>query len=179
VRRVIPVGLKHRHETRRGRSHEPFGDTDPVERRTQIGEVLSERLAIAHRDRADADGASCHIGAGHPFIGGDEVRMLPRVQARLGGLVAGEPREAVRNVGRITGLRHLAVIDDVDTGVRLAANDVDDRLPGQAVELGLVVGLALVLAHQELAQLGRPRQAPDMGRQNAILAGLHRHLPFF
>src|SRR5580692_6037089 len=177
VGRVMPVGLKHRHETGRSGGHEPFGDRDLGERRAQIGEVLGEGLAVPQGHRADTDGASRYIGAGHPLIGGDEVRVLPGVQARLGGLVTGESGKAVRDIGRVAGLRHLAVIDDVDADIGLAANDVDDSLPGQAVEFGLVIRLALVLAHQELAQLGRPRQAPDMGRQNAVLAGLHWHSP--
>jgi hypothetical protein len=43
--------------------------------------------------------------------------------------------------------RHLAVIDDIDAGYRLAPDDIDDRLARDASEFFLVIGFALVLAH--------------------------------
>ena len=54
VARVIGVALEHRHQTRRGRGHEPFDHRDLIECRAQIGEVLAQRLAVAPGDRADA-----------------------------------------------------------------------------------------------------------------------------
>jgi hypothetical protein len=162
VRRVIPVGLEHRHETRRGGCHEPFGNRDSGECGAQIGDVLGQRLTVANRHRGNTHGASCHIGTRHPLIGCEKVGMVPSVEPRLGRLVPGKPRQAVGDIGRIAGLRHLAVIDDVDTDLRLASHDVYDRLPRQASERSVIVGLSLILAHQQLAQFGRAWETPDM-----------------
>ena len=76
----------------------------------------------------------------------------------------------VHNYGRLT--HNLAVSDN---GQSVAGTGPIS--PGQTVELRLVVGLALVLAYQQFPELGWPRQAPDVGRQNAVLARLHRHSP--
>ena len=100
--------------------------------------------------------------------------MVPGIEPRLGRLVPGKPGQAVGDISGIAGLRHLPVIDDVDADRSLAADDVDDRLAHQPVERVLVIRLALILAHQHLPQLGRARQAADMGRQDAVLTRLHR-----
>ena len=110
---------------------------------------MLERLAVAHRDRPDAHRTPRDIGAGHPLIGGEKIGVVPGVEPGHRRLVAGKPREPVGDIGRIPRLRHLAVIDDVDAGCGLAPDDVGDRLPGQAIERSLVIGLALILVHQE------------------------------
>src|SRR4029077_13680045 len=91
---------------------------------------------------------------------------------------AGKPGQPVGDIGRVTRLRHLAVIDDVDARLGLAADDVENGLAGQPLELCLVVGLALVLGDEEPAQFGRPGQTSDMGGKNTILARLHRDTLF-
>jgi len=55
VCRVVAVVLEHRHEARRPRGHEALDHIHLGERLAQVGEVLGQRLAVAQRDRADAD----------------------------------------------------------------------------------------------------------------------------
>jgi len=128
--------------------HEALDRAHLGERRLQVGEVLPQRLAIAHRDRADADGAACDIGAGHPFERGQEVRVVAGVEPGLRRLVPFEARQPVGDIGRIARFRHLAVIDDVDADLGLAADDREDCLARQPFQLRLVIGLALILLHQ-------------------------------
>ena len=91
--------------------------------------------AVLPGDRTDAEGAARGIDPGHPLVGGQEVRMIAGVEPRFRRLVPGKAGEAIGDIGRIAGLRHLPVIDDVDPDRDLAADDVDDRLahqPGRA-----------------------------------------------
>ena len=132
VRRVIAVVLEYRHQAGRGGGDKPFDGRDLGKRVAEIGEVLGERLAVIPSHRTDAYRAPRHVRTGHPLIGGEKIRVVPGVEPRLGRLMAGKPREPVGDIGGVAGLRHLAVIDDVDAGLHLAADDVEDRLPGQA-----------------------------------------------
>ena len=169
----MAVVLKHRHETGRGGGHEAFGDADLGERVAQIGDVLVEGLAVPDRDRPNTDRAARHIGAGHPRIGRHEIRVVARVEARLRRLVPGKPGQAVGDIGRIARFRHLAIIDDIDAGCRLAAHDREDRISGLPLDRRPVVRLALVLGDQQLTQFQRAGQAADMRGQDTVLARPH------
>ena len=68
----------------------------------------------------------------------------------------------------VAALAELAVADDVDAGLHLAADDLLDRFLQARLIGGLVVGLLAFDLAQELDQLGRPHQAADMGGANAI-----------
>ena len=74
--------------------------------------------------------------------------MVAGIEPRLCRLVPGKAGQPVGDISRIARFRHLAVIDDVDADCRLTRNDVRNGLAHQAVELGFVVGFALVLADQ-------------------------------
>ena len=56
------------------------------------------------------------------------ARKLHQVLARLARRVAGEPGEAVLDVGGVADLAHLAVAHDVDAGLDLPAHDFRDRV---------------------------------------------------
>ncbi len=58
----------------------------------------------------------------------EQPRKLDQVLAGLARRIAGEAGEAIRDVGRVADLAHLAVADDVDAGLDLAAHDVRDRV---------------------------------------------------
>ncbi len=173
VARIIGIGLKHRDEAGRGGGHKSLDGRDLVERRAQIGEVLVQRLTVAPGDWPDAHRTPSDVRTGHPLQRGEEVRVVLGVEPRLGRLMPGKARKAVGDIGRIAGLRHFAVIDDVDADRSLAADDVEHGLTHHPVEFALIKGFALILAHQHLPQFGRPRQAADMGRQDTVLARLH------
>ena len=92
-------------------------------------------------------------------------------------ILAAEAGEAILDVGRVADLAGLAVADDIDADGNLMRDDVGDRLVDLAVEFGMVVRLVLVLLHQQIDQRLRPRQAADMGRQDAVRAEFHGFLP--
>jgi hypothetical protein len=79
-----------------------------------------------------------------------------------------EPGHALVQVGDPGGLAHLAVVDDVDAGLGLAAHLVGDRLLQRALIGVLVVGLAAVLELEELEQLGRPDQAAGVRSEDFV-----------
>ena len=113
-----------------------------------------------HRDRADADRAAGGVVAGHPRVGGDEVRMRPGIEPRFGRLVAGKPGQPVGDIGRIARLRHLAVVDDVDAGLGLAPHDREHRLAGQPRQRSGVVGSSLSFATSSSRNAGGRGRLP-------------------
>jgi hypothetical protein len=90
---------------------------------------------------------------------------LPAEPAHPAGHVGGEPRPGL-----------LAVVADVDPDGELAVDRPAHGGVGLAGERPEVDRLAAVLADQEVPERRRPGQAPDVGRQDAILAALHRAL---
>jgi hypothetical protein len=120
-----------------------------------------------------------HRGAaGHRFL---EIALVvrgecgdlgrERVQARAG--LDGEALEPLAHVGEEAGLRLLAVAGDVDAAVDLLLDAGMHR-----VAHGRLPGLAgRALAHQ-VEQRMRPRQAADMGGEDAVGAVLDAHRRF-
>jgi hypothetical protein len=67
----------------------------------------------------------------------------------------------------------LAVINDVDAGVRLLPHNFGDRSANSGRKYTPIVVLAEFLAVQCGHQIRRPRQAAGVRRQNTIRAGFH------
>src|SRR6516162_7881714 len=94
-----------------------------------------------------------------------------RVRTRL------DAGEAVVDIGDKPEPAHLSIGDDIDAGFGLLLDDFGNRALDPAhITLGIKRG-AFLLSHGHCQQIGRPRQAPDMGRQYATRAVLHRYLP--
>ncbi len=87
---------------------------------------------------------------------------------------AGEARHALRHVGLKSDPPLLAVIADIDAGLHLPLDDVADRLVHFGGEQLRIVGLALLLRHQQLAQRLVARQAADVRGEDAIAAEKHK-----
>ncbi len=154
-----------------------------IERRTVIGQRAGadplttrrrrRRLAVGNR----TTGVVALAGGGllervESGVGaGERLPVSTRGHHRPGGHVerpqveAADPLVEVRDPAR---LAHLAVVDDVDPDLDLAAHDVGDGLPQAFGVRRLVDLLPRLLGAQERQQLGRPDQAADMGRHDPV-----------
>ena len=148
-----------------------------AERRLEVGDVALHRVLVAQLDRP------LHIGH-HEMpaafvldeqlvddvgklaeIGRDELRAI------------GEAGVALHHVVAEADLAHLAVGDDVDAGLALLADHLDDGLLHPRGELVLVDRLFVEQIPHHAREVRRPRQAAGMGGENAVGAPLHRSLP--
>jgi len=100
---------------------------------------------------------------------------------RLVVVAAAEGRDAGQAMTDIEGvgdLAELAVADAVDAGGNLLPDDLVHRQGETRVERGLLERPAGFARLQKLQQVGRPRQAPDMGGKNSLCARLHAGSPY-
>ena len=108
------VGLERGDEAGRGRGHERFRRRRAVERRAQIGDVGANgsrsRIVTGPTQVARRIGCTPVIRL-HRRV---EVGIVLDVERRRALAAPGEAAEPIGDIGRIAGLRHLAVIDDVD-----------------------------------------------------------------
>jgi len=81
--------------------------------------------------------------------------------------------EAVPNVERIGNLAELAVADAVDPGGDLLCDNLPDGTGEARLKCRLVKLAASLPRLQKGQQIGRTRQAADMGRHDAVRAELH------
>ena len=91
--------------------------------------------------------------------------------------LAAEPVEPVLDVGGVARLRHLAVVDDVDTGIGLVTDDIGHRLGDTGAEGGCLDRHALLLGEHGAHQIFRARQAAGMGGEKALGAAFHPRPP--
>ena len=77
------------------------------------------------------------------------------------------------DVEGVGNLAELAVANAVDTGCDLLFDDLAHRQGETRVERCLLEQPPGFARLQELQQIGRPRQAPDMGGENPLGARLH------
>ena len=99
------------------------------------------------------------------------------VAAAAGALARLDAGKALIDIGDEAETPHLAVGDDIDTAIGLLANHFGDRAC-DAARVGLgVEALAPLLGLEHLQQIGRPRQAADMGGQYSLCASFHRASP--
>src|SRR5258705_8471823 len=75
---------------------------------------------------------------------------------------AAEARKPVLDVSGVTGLRHLAVIDDVEAHLQLAGDDELDRALHLLIESGQVERHPILAREHELFEFLRTRQAADV-----------------
>ena len=147
---------------------------DAVHRRLEVGDIVLHRLAVAEPHVTDAAQPAEHLRSGELDHAIAELRIVRQVALRLRReRFAAEAGEAVLDVGGVADLAGLAVADDVDADGDLVGDDLGDRPGDLAIEFGMIVRLLLVLLHQQIDQRLRPRQAADVGRQDAVRAELH------
>ena len=173
--------------------HEGLDDRDAPERGPEGGQVLLEECLTLVGDGALADrGRRGHGHLARQVFGvvlAEGAPFPPAVHpprpgaagagqrgARVGRGGGGDkPGEPVVGVGEKARLAHLAVGDDVEAGLRLAAHDVSHRLGGPRRQLNLVDRLAAQARPEKSPDAFRTGDAADVGSENALGAGLHRN----
>ncbi len=91
--------------------------------------------------------------------------------------LAAEARHAFGHVGLEADAALLAVVRDVDAGVELLTVDVSDTVLDGGGERVAVDALPQLGANQQVIEGVAPRQASDMGHQNAVFALAHAPSP--
>ena len=174
---VVEIDDEAREDAGRRRGHEGLGRVRLRDRCAQMREVALERLRIGIGDGADAAGKRRH---GEVRVAVAEVGMLEPVAPDHDvaaflrrALVGRDAGKAMADIERVGELAHLAVAHDVDAGFDLALHHVRDSAGAIALERGLVQGAPLLLRHDLLEQRLGPRQAADMGGEDAVCARLH------
>ena len=81
--------------------------------------------------------------------------------------------EAVADIKGVGDLALLAVADAVDPGRDLPGDDLPHGLGKPRLERLLVECLAALARLQKSQEIGRARQAADMGGEDAVFAALH------
>jgi hypothetical protein len=95
---------------------------------------------------------------------------------RLVGFTSAEgsnPGQPMAHVKGIRNLSELAVADAVDPGGDLFADHFADAFRQAILKRRLIEVSAYFTRFEKRENLGWSRQAPDMGRQNSVGAGLH------
>ena len=90
--------------------------------------------------------------------------------------IGADAGKAVTNVGGVGDLAEFAVADAVDPGCDLLGDNIPDRSGKVRLECRLIKFAAGLSRLQQGQQLGRSRQAADMGRQDVVAAELHLEL---
>ena len=184
---VLIVAIGHefgQHAGRRG-VHKGFCWLGGGAGRGEVFQIGFERapVAVGHRSGAarhglpaEPRGAAARLVEPLQVIGVVEQVAMRRGLGRLVIVAAAEcanPGEAVAHVEGVGNFAELAVADNVDAGRSLIFDDVVDRGRETIVEGPLVELPAGLPRFEKCQQIGRPRQAPDMGRQNAVGTELH------
>jgi hypothetical protein len=166
----------------------------------EVGEIAAERVLAGVRKRGEA-----RRPPGRAGNSGNVLRVKPRKLALLPaqtddvrGLAApgfvgrfgagwrrAEAGQAAEDVGAPGGkigrgahrLAKLAVVRNVDAGLFLFGDDINDGLFQERFQLCLLLGVAAWL-RPRLAKRLRPRQAAGVRRQHAIDAPLHSRFLF-
>ena len=133
--------------------------------------------AGANHARAAAAGA--HLFGHRRLVVLGKIPGLAGVgeRARAVALPLLQAVEALRCVGNETRLAHLAIADDIETGIHLLPHAVGDGVTDSRGISLFVDRLAVHLVEHHFEQIVRPRQAADVGRQNAIGAQFHYPVP--
>ena len=127
-------------------------------------DIVGDGAAILHRNRPVAGRRFAPRAAG---IAEDAPRQLREIdQVLIDEAVAGaaETRQPILDVSGIRRLAHLAVIDDVDAGLRLFGDDLADGTGYAFFQGGAFDGHAFFLGEHHPYQVGRTRQAAGMRR---------------
>ena len=177
VRIVVRVEHGGRDDAGRGCGHEPLGErAELAGELVEAGGLFGDRLEIAILD------VGLRLGRGVLALGllreaahqiSEQLRELLELAAAPALGYAGEARHALRHVGLETDALLFAIVADVDAGGHLLRNHVTDGLVHLGGENLRVVGLAFLLRHQQVGEFFVPRQAANVGGEDAIAAEDH------
>ena len=166
--RVILVAEEQRDDPGRSRAEKCSGGLHPAERRFQMCDIGLRRLGVGDRDRAGAGRCLAARPAGIAKDALRQPRKLREILIDKGVARTAKPAEAVLDIGRIARLRHLAVIDEVDAGMRLFPDDLRNRVADARLERRAVDRHAFLLGEHRADQILGPRQAAGMRRQEPL-----------
>src|SRR6266513_518308 len=149
----------------------------PVEHGSEIGDL---RFELAVIDIAHFADRLWWVHIRHSFARSQLLRHL-LLQERIAlDIAAGpalpaaaEPAHAVADIEEEGLALMLAIVADIDAGFDLLVDDPAQRLLAEPVELGRIDLAAARAPDIETRQLGRPRQAAGMGRQDSVFAPPH------
>ncbi len=167
------VRLKERDHARRCSVHERLGRRRRRSGGLEIRDVGLHRFEALDADLADAAWPAVFRGRARVGELPEQPGEFDQVLAGLARGVAIEAGDAVLDVGRVADLAHLAVADDVDADLDLAAHDVGDRVADRARAAGAVMRRSLVTREQDVRDRLRARQAADVRRQDPVGARAH------
>ncbi len=181
---VLVVLVEHRRGDDAGRrcGQEWFGETRScgIQRGAEVVALGFDQRAVEIADLADRLGRR-HVGdrdrVGEPgLLRLLEQRIARDVAARPALPLATEPGHASAHVEEERLALLLAVVRDVDADLALLGDDAPHGVDAGARQRRLVDRLAVGAVDIEPHQLGRPRQAAGVGRQDARVAALHGSL---
>src|SRR6476646_6637794 len=136
-------------------------------------DVGARGLRVAHAYRRIACRRLAPRAAGiaeHALL---ELREIREVLVDERVAFAAEARQAILDVRRVARLAHLAVVDDVDAGSHLLADDFGDcGFDASRKRVGLD-GDAFCLRIHHPYEIVRPRQAAGVRRQEPLAAAAH------
>ena len=170
---VVVVAEKQRHHAGRGGAHEAAGRLHARQRGFEIVGIDDWRLAVAHRNRRVAGRRLAPRAAGiaeHLFL---KCREFVDVLIDEGVAGAAEAVEPVLDIGGVARLRHLAVIDQVDAGGGLLADEFRDRGFDPRGKRHRVDRNAFLLGVHHFDEVFGPGKAAGMRRQKAVAAAVH------
>jgi hypothetical protein len=106
-----------------------------------------------------------------------QARELGEVLVDEGVSRSAETGEAILDVGGVAGLGHLPVVDEVDAGLHLLADDLGHGLTHARGQRRPIDGHALLFGVHRADQILGPRQAAGMRGEKALGAAVHRDSP--
>jgi hypothetical protein len=181
-RPVVVIGTLQLDRSGRDGGDEGFLEALPLQRRLEVGDVGLDRGGAAVRDGAGAHrvrhrrrtalraALDLAVGVGEP----PAVAAPGRAAATAGQIVAS--LEAGETIGDVLGkarFRVLAVARDVDPALGLHPHRPGHKT-GQGRTFAIAERRAVRLSPEDLDQLRRPDEAPDVRGEDAARAPLHR-----
>ena len=177
LRLVVVVRLEQRDDTWRCSVQESFRRRTGRGRSLHVLHIRLRRFEASNADLADAARSLIFRGRAAFRQLLQDARKLDQILSRLTRRIAGEPGDAVLDVGGIADLAHLAVAHHVDAGLDLTAHDIAYGFGNRGAPGGRIRNLAAIACEQDVGYGLRARQAADMRDQNPLGAGLQDLAP--
>ena len=170
---VMVVPEKKRDHAGRGGAHEHFLHVHFPGRRLEVVDVVPRGLRVAHADRRVAPRGLPARAARVAEHALGQVRELDQVLVYESVPGSAETGETVLDIGGVAGLRHLAVVDDVDARPGLLVHDLLHRGANARAERLVIDRHALLLGVHHAHEILRPRQAAGVSGEKALGAAPH------
>jgi hypothetical protein len=166
------AGRRRRHERLAKRARRVFQD------RLEVRAFGPDRAVVLISHRADrlrqlVERGNLHLGGVLLVPHLPEYRIAIDVRARRAFPAAAQPGKPVAQVEKKRFALLLAVVADVDAGLRLFGHHPGERRLAGGIERSRIDCLAARAGDIEARQLFRARQAARVGRENAVVAAQH------